>query len=90
MSANMRRIEEFVTFAKQRVHQLRGGTEKLNADFHTRARKLAQDALEGEDWTAEERRATADAITEWLPKVVEKIDRDQLRKLKLDALRGTK
>ena len=88
MTPNARRIEEFKTSFAARAEQLRGGRERQNGDYHGRARKLAQDALEGNDWNAEEKRLVADAITEWLPKVVEKIDKDQLKKLKLTALRA--
>lgn len=88
MTPNLQRIEEFIAYGSQRVEQLRGGKERLNADFHNRARKLAQEALEGTDWTAEEKRAVANAIAEWLPRVVEKIDKDQLKKLKLSSLRN--
>ena len=88
MSPNLRRVEEFKTTFAARAEQLRGNRERQNADFHGRARKLAQDALAGADWTAEERKAAADAILEWLPRVVEKIDKDQFKKLKLNALRG--
>ena len=88
LSPNLRRIEEFKASFDARAEQLRGSREKLNGDFHNRARKLAQDALDGAAWTAEERLAVAIAIAEWLPKVVEKIDKDQLKKLKLSSLRG--
>lgn len=77
-----------MAIARQRLEQLRGGKERLNADFHGRARKLALDALEEPGWSGDEKCAAADAISEWLPKVVERIDRDQLNKLKLSALRG--
>ena len=87
MSPNLRRVEQFKAVFAARAAQLRGGRERLNADFHTRARDLARDALSGADWTADEKRAAADAIAEWLPKVVESIDKDQLKKLKLSALR---
>ena len=88
MSPNRRRIEEFRAEFAARVNQLRGGRERQNGDYHGRARKLAQDALQGADWSADERRQAADAIAEWLPQVVEKIDKDQLKKFKLSALRG--
>jgi CRISPR-associated protein Csm5 len=88
MTSNMRRIEEFKTACANRAEQLGANRERQNADFHSRARKLAQDALDGTDWTADEKRGAADAIAEWLPKVVEKIDKDALKKLKLSALRG--
>jgi CRISPR-associated protein Csm5 len=87
MSPNLRRIEEFKAAFAVRAEQLRGGREKMNAEFHGRARDLARDALAGEEWTAEEKHAAAEAIAEWLPKVVEKIDKDQIKKLKLSALR---
>ena len=88
MSANFRRIEEFKSAFAARAEQLRGGLEKLNAKFHSSARELARDALAGADWTAEEKHAAANAIAEWLPKVVERIDKDQLKKLNLAALRA--
>ncbi len=88
MSPNLRRIEEFKAAFAARAEQLRGGREKLNGDFHSRARDLARDALADADWTSEEKHTAADAVAEWLPKVVEKIDKDQLKKLKLSALRA--
>ncbi len=71
-----------------RSSQLRGSKDKQNTDYHQRAQKLAREALESADWTAEEKRAAAEAIAEWLPKVIERIDKDALKKLKLAALRG--
>lgn len=88
LTPNRRRVEEFCTEFAARAGQLRGGRERQNGDYHGRARKLAQDALQGADWSAEERRQAADAIACWLPQVVEKIDKDQLKKLKLATLRG--
>lgn len=88
MSPNLRRIEEFVTACALRVEQLRGGKERLQGDFHNRARKLAQEALEEAGWTGEEKKALAEAVVEWLPKVVEKIDKDQLKKLRISNLRS--
>lgn len=60
----------------------------MNAEFHNRARSLVQEALSGSDWRAEDREALATAITEWLPKVVAGIDKDQFKKLKLPSLRS--
>lgn len=88
MSNNQRRVEEFKEAFATRAKQLLGKFDRQNTDYHDRARKLARDALEGADWTPDEKRAAADAIAEWLPKVVERIDKDQLKKLKLSALRG--
>ena len=90
MTPGRRAIAEFVTQASGRIESLRGSKEKLNADFHNRARALVQQALSGSDWNAEEKIALADAIAEWLPKIVTGIDKDkdQLKKLKLTSLRG--
>lgn len=88
LSKNMQRVEQFIALAKQRIEQLLGKKENLNAAFHTTARTLAKDALEGADWNAEEKSAVANVIADWLPKVVSGIDKDQLKKLKLSMLRG--
>lgn len=88
LSPNRKRVEMFIDEFRIKAEQLRGKLDRQYTDYHERARKLAKDALEGADWTAEEKHAAADAIAEWLPKVVERIDKDQLKKLKLAALRG--
>ena len=88
LTPNQRRIEEFIAAYTARAEQLRGKFDRQNTDYHQRAQKLAKDALEGADWTPEEKHAGADAIAEWLPKVIERIDKDALKKLKLAALRG--
>lgn len=88
MTPNLRRIEEFRAFCERRAEQLLNNTEPLNGDIHNRARKLAADAQVGADWTAGEKAAIADLLAEWLPKLVAKMDRDQLKKLKLAALRN--
>lgn len=88
LTPNLRRVEEFITAFAVRAGQLRGGKVRQNTDYHQRAQTLAKNALEGADWTADEKRAAADAIAEWLPKVVERIDKEQLKKLKLNTLRS--
>lgn len=88
LSPALREVAEFIASARLRVDQLRGAKENLNADFHNRARKFVTTALENSAWTAEEKRAVADAIAEYLPQVVKGIDKDQLKKLKLGMLRG--
>jgi CRISPR-associated protein Csm5 len=88
MTPNQQQIEAFKSAFAARAEQLRGNKESMNGDFHNRARKIAQDALAATDWSSEEKRALADAIAEWLPKVVQGMDKDQLKKLKLSALRG--
>ncbi|MDO9225174.1 MAG: RAMP superfamily CRISPR-associated protein [Pseudomonadota bacterium] len=88
LTPNLRRIEEFKADFTTRVEQLRGGKDRQNTDYHQRAQKLAKDALDGADWTTEEKCAAADAIAKWLPLVVERIDKEALKKLKLGTLRG--
>lgn len=88
LTPNLRRIEEFKADYAARAEQLRGGKDRQNTDYHQRAQKLAKDALEGGNWSVEEKRAAADAIAEWLPLVVERIDKEALKKLKLGTLRG--
>jgi len=88
MTANMRRIEFFKAEFAARAEQLRGGKERPNAAYHDKARKLAKEALDGAGWTAEERRAAAEAIEEWLPKAVQIDMKDERKKLKLASLRG--
>lgn len=88
MSPAQRKIEEFKTTFAARVDQLRGSKEKQHADFHTRAKKIAEEALASSEWSADEKLQLANAIADWLPKVVEKIDKDALKKLKLSTLRG--
>jgi len=87
MTENQRRVEEFVSMCARRAEQLRGSKENPNATIHNTARALAKAALEGTDWTADEKQAVADAIEEWLPKLVKVELKDERKKLKLSALR---
>ena len=86
MSPNRRRVEEFIADFAARAEQLRGNRENANATFHTRARTLATDATA---WSHAERVAAADAIEEWLPKVVKVEIKDERKKLKLATLRAS-
>jgi CRISPR-associated protein Cmr6 len=93
LSPNLCRIEEFKEHARARFEQLRGGKDRPNTHLHTEAQQLVITALEGEDWTAEEKRALAEAIEAWLPELVERFDRkddwkEARRKLKLAVLKG--
>ena len=88
LSPNMRRINEFETVCADRAEQLLGGKENPNAAFHQKGCELIKAAHEENDWTPDEKRAAADAVEKWLPKIV-KIDLKELRKkLKLSTLRG--
>lgn len=88
MTPNQRQIEEFHHFCQIRAEQLGKHQEALNGDIHNRARQLVAKARDNAEWTAEEKRALAEVISEWLPKLVRQMDKDQLKKLKLAALRG--
>jgi hypothetical protein len=87
MTPNQRQIKEFSTTCATRAAQLNGAKENPNAAIHNAARNLAKAALEGADWTKEEKSAAADAIEEWLPKLVKVDLKDERKKLKLTALR---
>jgi len=88
LSDNARLIEAFVLACQHKLVQLRGSKEKPNAETHAKARSLAKAALEGADWSAEEKRAAAQALAEWLPQVVSVDMKDERKKLKLSMLRG--
>ena len=88
LSDNSRLIEEFVISCRNRIAQLRGSKERPNGESHARARSLAKAALEGADWTADEKRAVAEALAEWLPQVVAVDMKDEKKKLRLSVLRG--
>ena len=88
LSDNARLIVGFVLASKNRAEQLRGGKDKPNTELHAKARALSKAALEGVDWTPEEKRAAADALSEWLPQVIAVDMKDERKKLKLATLRG--
>lgn len=88
LSTNLRRVEEFKEEMATRAEQLRGGKDRPNTLYHDKARQLARAALEGGDWTQEERIAVAQAIEEWLPKVVAVEWKEERKKLKIVQLRG--
>lgn len=90
LSDNARQIETFVQTCQQKLVAMgaNGKKDKANTDLHAKARALSKAALEGADWTTEEKRAAAEALAEWLPQVVEVDMKDERKKLKLDVLRG--
>lgn len=88
MTPNRRQVEEFHDFCQRRAEQLGKNQEALNAAIHTKARQLVKQALTETAWTPEEKNTLADVITEWLPRLVKQMDKKQLNKLKLSALRS--
>lgn len=89
MTPNQRRIEDFATYCTTRAAQLLGNKESPNAAIHNKARELARAALEGGDWTPDEKQSAANVIEEWLPKLVKVDLKDERKKLKLASLKGT-
>lgn len=88
MNAQMIAVEEFAEWMARRSAELRGRKEPLNGQAHNKARELARTAASS-DWSPDEKKLAADAIEQWLPKVVDRIDmKDERKKLGLRALRG--
>lgn len=85
MGPNLRRVEEFRADFATRAQQLCNRPDNPNTAYHTRARELARDAA---PWPMAERTAAADAIEEWLPKVIRLDIKEERKKLKLAALRA--
>jgi CRISPR-associated protein Cmr6 len=93
LTPNLRLVDEFKAQAAQRAAQLGTHKDKPNTGLHSQASQLAKTAHESNDWSADEKRALAQAIEEWLPKLIEKFDRkddwkEVRKKLKLAALKG--
>lgn len=88
MTPNQRRVEELRAFCETRASQLGSNKEPLNGEIHNRARQLVADALQGADWTPKEKAQVAYLLSEFLPRLVSRMDKDQLKKLKLTALRN--
>lgn len=81
----MREIEAFVDACARRSEQLRGARDKPNTVFQQKAKALVEQAAA---WDAAERRAAAQAIEVWLPKVVAIEAKELRKKLGLASLRG--
>lgn len=81
-------IETFVAELRAKHEQFPNLKENPNAAFHNKARALAKAAHEGADWSVDEKRAAAEAIETWLPKLVKLDIKDERKKLKLSALKG--
>lgn len=88
LSPAMRTVEAFVQELRAKHEQYPNYKEAPNGVLHGKARELAQTAHESADWSAEEKRAAAEAIETWLPKLVRVDIKDERKKLKLGALKG--
>lgn len=87
LSAMQLQIDDFITAMQARKALLMGRKDKPNTQCHQQAQALVK-AAQGDDWSAEDRRAAADAVEEWLPQVVAITAKDARKALKLGALRG--
>lgn len=88
LSPAMRTVDAFEQEMRAAHDQSHGNKQNPNGVLHGKARKLAQTAHESADWSAEEKRAAAEAIETWLPKLVKVDIKDERKKLKLGALKG--
>ena len=88
LSPAMRTVEAFVQELRAKHEQYPNYKEAPNGVLHGKARELAKTARESADWSAEEKRAAAEAIETWLPKLVRVDIKDERKKLKLGALKG--
>ena len=81
-------IAAFVDALRSQHEQYPKFKDKPNGSYHGKARELAKAAHEGAAWSAEDKLAAAQAIEEWLPKLVALDIKDERKKLKLSALKG--
>lgn len=88
MSAALLAVQDFIDYMQKRHESLRGKREGPNREEHNKARQLSKTAMESAEWSSDEKKAAAEAIAEWLPKVVAVDMKDERKKLKLAALRG--
>ncbi len=90
LSPAQRATLEWTQAMSARAAQLAPGKkDRPNTELHARTRQLARTALEASDWSADERHALADAIEQWLPRIVDVDMKAERKALKLAALRGT-
>lgn len=88
LSEAMQKVRDFELYMQKRLGEIKAPVQP-NQTEHNKARELANLALNAPDWNDDERRAAAEAIRTWLPKVVAIKDiKDELKKLKLKPLLG--
>ena len=86
MTPNHRAIEELRAEIETK---LKGGKLKISDVFWGgHIKKLAEQALSGADWSAEEKVALADMLQEWAGKLMALDAKDLRKQLNLTALRG--
>lgn len=94
LTPQARAIAEFVEGCQDKLASSRKDPYNPGSGLFSTALQLSKQALdEAQDWTVTDRLQLADTLAEWLPKVVEKLDRkddwkDARKKLRIAALRG--
>ncbi len=88
MSDNQRAVTELADAIAKRKEQLRGSKEKQNGDFHSRAKKLVEQAKAAANWTDDEKTALKNVVVQNLPQVVENMSdpKEQRKRFKLNEL----
>lgn len=88
LSSAMREIDAFEAKLRSRHEKSPNAKAKQFGEAFTEARTLANTARNAADWSADEKRAAADAIETWLPRVEQWKDIKDLRKrLQLNVLK---
>ena len=89
MNPQQLQISDFVQACEKRFAETGGkNKDKPNTSIHSLAQKLSKAAQEGSDWSANDKKAASEAITHWLPQLVNVEMKDERKKLKLALLRG--
>ncbi|HRP95580.1 MAG TPA: type III-B CRISPR module RAMP protein Cmr6 [Rhodocyclaceae bacterium] len=94
LSAEGKAIAEFVEACESRSQSGRKDPCNPGSGLYAEANRLSKAALADDSgWSAEDRARLADVLTEWLPKVVDKLDRKDewksaAKRLGLNRLRG--
>lgn len=94
LSAEGRKIAQFVEACQDKRENQRKDPFNPGSGLYAEALGLSKEALTNEGaWSADDRLQLAEAFGEWLPQVIEKLDRkddwkDARKKLRLAALRG--
>jgi len=94
LSAEGRQIAEFVRSCEDKLRNHRKDPLTPGSGLYAGALRLSKAALDdGSAWSGGDRLQLAEAFGEWLPKVIEKLDRkdewkEARKKLRLAALRG--
>lgn len=94
LSVEGKLIDEFIRNCQNKADNTRKDPLNPGSGLYADALRLSRAALAGDStWSAADRLELSEALTEWLPKVIDKLDRkddwkDARKKLQLAALRG--